>query len=561
MTDTDFERQAASEPTSDATEGSRARARAIGVRSLVWLPVATLIVGLLVTGTLTLVSHSQYTSNEKRLLSLRVRDAAALIGASLPGTQTPLASAAELADATNGDVQKFKRFVAPYVGAAPGKRFVSVSLWRLGSPQRGPVAVEGLRPKLALSTSRAAAFFAQVPRSPALNVIGLLQPPGLRLGYAFATPGSTGGFAAYGESPLPANRRSRLQRSSQFAGLHYAIYLGRGQQPQNLLVTDVAQPPLQGQTYAQTVPFGDSALTLAMSARGSLAGPLPQRLPWIILIVGVLLSSGAAFVTVRLTGRRRDAEQLAGRLEIIASENQRLYGEQRSIAQTLQHALLPDELPQIRGVLTSALYEAGEQGVDIGGDWYDVIDLEDRRLLLVVGDVSGRGLRAATTMAMLRYAIHAYAAQRDAPAEILTKLSHLISVVDSGQIATILCAVVDVDRREISVTSAGHLPPLLIRNGDGHYLESEVGLPIGVEAGAYYRSTTISAPPAATLVAFTDGLVERRDENLDQSLARLRQAAVGRDVALPELLSKLVGELHSGPSTDDIAILGLRWTS
>jgi serine phosphatase RsbU (regulator of sigma subunit) len=120
---------------------------------------------------------------------------------------------------------------------------------------------------------------------------------------------------------------------------------------------------------------------------------------------------------------------------------------------------------------------------------------------------------------------------------------------------------VDVERREISVTSAGHLPPLLIRNGDGHYVESKVGLPIGVEAGSSYTSTTISAPPAATLVAFTDGLVEHRGEDLDQSLARLRHAAIGRDTALPELLTKLVSELQSGPSKDDIAILGLRWTT
>lgn len=561
MSDTDSERQAGNSLKSDPVAEPPAKVRATGPRSLVWLPVATLVVGLLVTGALALVSHDQYASNEKRLLGLRVRDAAALIAESLPSTQTPLASAAELADATSGNVQKFRRFVAPYVGSGPGKRFVSVSLWRLAAPQRGPVAVEGARPKLALSMSRASAFFAQGARTAELKVIGLLQPPDLRLGYAFATPGSTGGFAAYGETRLPANRRSRLQSSSQFAGLDYAVYLGRGQQPQHLLATNLAQPTPRGQTAVEIVPFGDRAFTLAMSSRQPLAGSLPQHLPWIILAVGVLLAACAALVAMRLTQRRRGAERLAGRLEVTASENQRLYAEQRTIAQTLQHALLPEQLPQIAGVQTSARYEAGEEGVDIGGDWYDVLELGDGRLLLVVGDVSGRGLRAATTMALLRYAIHAYAAQRDQPPEILTKLSHLVSLADSGQMATILCALIDVERHEISVTSAGHLPPLLIRNGDGHYVESEIGLPIGVEPGSSYTSTTISAPPAATLVAFTDGLVEHRGEDLDQSLARLRQAAIGRDAALPDLLSKLVSELQSGPSRDDIAIVGLRWTS
>ena len=110
-------------------------------------------------------------------------------------------------------------------------------------------------------------------------------------------------------------------------------------------MTDVAQPPLRGQTAAETVPFGDTALSLVMSSRVSLAGSLPQSLPWIILDVGVLLTLGATLGTIRLTQRRRDAERLAERLELSATENQRLYAEQRSIAQTLQHALLPDALP------------------------------------------------------------------------------------------------------------------------------------------------------------------------------------------------------------------------
>ena len=99
-----------------------------------------------------------------------------------------------------------------------------------------------------------------------------------------------------------------------------------------------------------------------------------------------------------------------------------------------------------------------------------MIDLDGGRLLLVVGDVSGRGLRAATTMAELRYAIRAYAAQGDGPAEILTKISRLVSVAESGQLATVLCATVDMEARQLSITSAGHLPPLLLANGDSHYL-------------------------------------------------------------------------------------------
>jgi serine phosphatase RsbU (regulator of sigma subunit) len=530
-------------------------------RRLLWPAAAAVLVGLLITGTLTWVSRSQYLDTEHRLLTLRARDAGALITTAVPGIQTTLASAAELADSSGGNVAKFERFIAPSVGAGPGRPFISASLWRLGDVRRGPVAVSGVTPELASSPSRAAAFFAAATRRPALSVIGLLGAPSPRLGYGIDTVGRGGGFAVYGESPLPANRRSRLAKSSQFAGLDYAVFLGATPRPGQLLVTSRRRLPLPGVTSAVTVAFGNTALTLVMSTQGSLAGELPRDLPWIIAIFGILLSFAAAGTIQRLARGRLAAEQLAERLEASATENRRLYAEQRTIAQTLQHALLPEQLPQIAGVRSTAIYQPGERGVDIGGDWYDVLDLGGRRLLMVVGDVSGRGLRAATTMATLRYAIHAYARQQDAPGAILTKLSNLMSVSDTGQIATILCALVDRERGVVTLANAGHLPPLLIAGADAQYLPSTVGVPIGVEAGAAYDEVTLPTPTAATLIAYTDGLVERRGETLDQGLARLRDRAAGRNIALRELLGVLVTEVAHGRSDDDIAIVALQWTS
>jgi serine phosphatase RsbU (regulator of sigma subunit) len=523
------------------------------------LPVAVLIVGLLVTGALALVSRALYSNNENRLLGLRAREVASVLAGALPTVQTPLASAAELADATKGDARKFRTFVGPFVGTAPNHQFVSMSLWRLGAPQRGPIAVVGASPLLLTSMSSAPAFFSSAAHTSRLKVIGMLASPDRRLGYVFANPGAGGGFAAYGESALPRNRRSAIQSNSAFSDLNYALYLGASQRPQDLLLTSQSRLPLPGRHAVQIVPFGDSAFTLVLAPRRALAGTLPQRLWWIIAIVGVTLALIAAALAARLIQRRRGAEQLAVRLEQVAGENRRLYAEQRSIAQTLQHALLPETLPTVRGAEASARYEAGEQGMEVGGDWYDVLALDDHRLLLVVGDVSGRGLRAATTMASLRFAIHAFAAHEDSPAAIMTKLSKLISVNTSGQLATVLCVQVDVEARKVTVTSAGHLPPLLISGDHGEYVESEVGPPIGVAERASYTSTTVTAPRSATLLAFTDGLVERRGEHLDQGLARLRNAATVDHTTLPELLSKLVSEVRHGPSEDDTAILGLRW--
>ncbi len=560
MTDAGPVSGAGAEPTR-GTEGeretTRARAATRGGRWPFWVPVGVLLVGLVITGVLVWISASTYQSNEKRLLNLRVRDAGALVAEAVTGVQTPLASAAALADASGGDVAKFKRFIAPSVtGKHP--QFVSVSLWRLGANQTQPLAVAGTAPVLGASPQRAQAFFAGDARHSQLGVIGLLQSPQPRLGYAFTSPGLTGHYVVYGESALPANRRSKLQSTSSFADLHYALYLGNLQRPEDLLVTDLKSLPIQTQHASISIPFGTNSFTFVVSARHPLVGSFPQRLPWLIAIIGGLLSIGAAILTLRLIQRRNHAVELADSLEEIAEENRRLYSEQRSIAQTLQHALLPEALPKILGVETGARYEAGVEGVDIGGDWYDLIALDDNRLLLVVGDVSGRGVRAAATMAALRYAIHAYAAQNDPPATILTKLSKLVNVGRTGQLATILCALIDVEAHELTVTSAGHLPPLLISNGTGTFIKSAVGVPIGVNTGATYTSTAVSTPRSATLLAFTDGLVERRGESIDAGLERLQTAAVGNHCDLDQLLSKLLEDMrHDG--ADDTAIAGLRW--
>jgi serine phosphatase RsbU (regulator of sigma subunit) len=433
-------------------------------------------------------------------------------------------------------------------------------LWRVDAPQRGPVAVVGVTPKLTLRMSRAPAFFAQAARTAKLSVIGFVHSPPHRLGYAF-TGGSGSRFAAYAEGALPNNRYSPVQTNSAFSDLDYALYLGPRTVPANLLVASVRHLPLSGRKTTVKVPFGNTFVTTAVAARRPLGGSLPQRLPWAIAVVGTLLTLAAVAFAIRLIERRRAAERLAAQLEEVARENRRLYAEQRGIAQTLQHALLPDRLPELPGLQASARYEPGVEGVDVGGDWYDLISLGGERLLLVVGDVSGRGLRAATTMALLRYAIHAYAAQGDPPAAMLAKLSRLVDVGAEGQLATVLCAQIDVDARRVSVTSAGHLPPLLISDGHGQFVHSEVGLPVGVDPNASYRSNTVSAPPGATLLAFTDGLVERRGESIDAGLERLRRRASVNHSTLDELLTGVLVDLRDHEAHDDTAIAGVRWTT
>ena len=515
-------------------------------------------VGVALTAILAWTSWSQYDHNEQRLIDLRVKEAGSLVSGSLPAIQTPVASAAALAGATAGDPNEFRTFMTPYVGA--GRQFVSASLWAPGA-DNAPIVVIGSPPALPTSPTEAAAFFGRAVQPSVLHVTGLLAGQNPRLGYAFTNPGAHRGYTAYVESALPTNRRIRIASNSAFADLDYALYVGRSQQPQDLLQASVKHLPMGGRHASAVVPFGDSAFTLVMAPRRPLSGALSQRLPWIIGGFGTLLALGAGLLTERLIRRRQQAERLAERLDRIAAENRRLYAEQRTVAEVLQRSLLPEALPRIAGAETGVLYLPGVEGMHIGGDWYDIIVYDDDHVLFVVGDVSGRGLGSATVMASLRYAVRAYAAQGDPPEVILTKLSVLLSVERSGHFATVLCIFVNLADHEITVANAGHLPPLLMHGGEGDFIENDVGVPIGVSP-ASYAAVTVAVPPDATLMAFTDGLVERRDESLDVGLKRLRDTAVGAGrLSLDDLLSAVVQGLVGEGVDDDTVVLGLRWRS
>ncbi len=517
------------------------------------------MIGLVITAALSLTSLAVYNRNESRLLDLRVRELGLVLTATVPSLQTPLASAAELADATGGSPQKFRAFMAPYVG--PGRQFASASLWPLGASTPAPTVVVGTVPVLASLPEQVRTFFARAERTGILHVTGILGSVHPSLGYEFSTPGLKHGFAVYVENPLPANRRSALQGNSAFSDLNYALYLGRSQRTGSVLVTSLKQLPIKGRQASDVVPFGDTEFTLVVAPRGSLGGSFFESLPWIIAVLGVLLAAAAALMTDRLARRRQYAEQLAGVLDLVATESRQMYTEQRSIAQSLQHALLPDALPVFKGLDVSTLYVPATSGIDVGGDWYDVVAVGDQQVLLVIGDVSGHGLRAATTMASLRHAALAYAALDSRPATVLAKLSDFVNSGVHDYFATVLCALIDVDAHTLTVASAGHIPPLMLHGDNAQFVDFEVNVPIGVARNSQYRETTVSVPPNATLVAFTDGLVERRGEAIDAGLERLRDAAVGQQLALRDLLAKLAHDLPSQDHHDDTAIVGIQWQS
>jgi GAF domain-containing protein/anti-sigma regulatory factor (Ser/Thr protein kinase) len=250
-----------------------------------------------------------------------------------------------------------------------------------------------------------------------------------------------------------------------------------------------------------------------------------------------------------------------GQRAAFAVENARLFAHQRTVAETLQHSLLPERLPHIPGIETAARYLAGGPGVDIGGDWYDVLLLPDGRLMLAIGDVVGRGERAASLMGQLRNALRAYAVQGKSPGQVLDSVSHLIFESGQEHMATIVLALLDPETGELCYADAGHPPPLLARSdGSSSFLEGTGGLPVGAFPGARYGDATVILAPGDTVVMYTDGLIEERSESLEAGLARLRESAAGSaTMSLDDLCGHIVSTALDGRDVqDDAAVLAVR---
>ncbi|MFD8691769.1 SpoIIE family protein phosphatase [Streptomyces sp. NPDC059651] len=228
----------------------------------------------------------------------------------------------------------------------------------------------------------------------------------------------------------------------------------------------------------------------------------------------------------------------------------------RETAVTLQRSLLPQELEQPDDLRIAATYQPGGTDAAVGGDWYDVITLGAGRTALVIGDVMGRGVRAAAVMGQLRTAVRAYARLDLPPHEVLQLLDGLAAEIDASQIATCAYAVHDPNEGLLVYSSAGHLP-ILVRDEDGrvHRAEDPTGPPLGT-GGWIHTSGTIALPPGSTAVLYTDGLVERRSEDIDEGVAALERALSGAKGSPQVVCDRLMRSLNiTAEHDDDVAVL------
>jgi PAS domain S-box-containing protein len=232
---------------------------------------------------------------------------------------------------------------------------------------------------------------------------------------------------------------------------------------------------------------------------------------------------------------------------------------EQHVASTLQRDLLPQSLPELPGVSLAAHFRAGGHGIEVGGDWYDVIPLAGGRVGLVVGDVAGRGVAAAARMGQLRSVARAYALEGHSPAAFAQRMNVYHRALSPDDLTTIVYAVIEPDRHRLSFVNAGHPPPLLVLPRGVPRLLEGVTPPLGVSDLPVHPETVVDFPPGTSLVLYTDGLVERRGDGVETGLKRLLAAAADTRIGLEALRDRVVSSCL-GPSSgdDDVTALFVR---
>ncbi|MFI6863082.1 SpoIIE family protein phosphatase [Streptomyces sp. NPDC050421] len=253
---------------------------------------------------------------------------------------------------------------------------------------------------------------------------------------------------------------------------------------------------------------------------------------------------------------------LAGLIAQALQRAQR-YDNEAALARGLQDVLLPHRLAVVEGVATEGRYLAGTQGMEVGGDWYDVIETGGK-LALVIGDVQGHGVAAAATMGQLRSAVRAFALSGHDPQEVMSGTNRLLIDLDPGQFASCCYIVMDPATGVTRAVRAGHPQPVLRRpEGAVEVMDLPGGIVLGIDAEASYPVTELHLAPGAMIALYTDGMVEESGTDIDVGIERLRGTIAGfaPDATLAETADHVIGRARQAADRpDDIALLlAARW--
>ncbi len=294
-------------------------------------------------------------------------------------------------------------------------------------------------------------------------------------------------------------------------------------------------------------------------AKGSSAAIVPVATPGEVLGTLTLLSLDPArpldMETVEAAGTV--AAQAA-----LAIDNARLYQQQKDFSETMQRSLLPEEPPAVEGLEVGHVYDSSAR-VEVGGDLYDFLVLDDGRLAVVLGDVTGKGIQAAADMAMAKFSFRALARTHPEPGDFLATTNEVVvDEIEVGKFITMLYVVVDPARREVACASAGHLPIRLLRPGGAVEGLGHGGVALGIDTEQEYPEQRLELEPGAAVVLYTDGVVEARREGELYGEERLDAFLAAHADDTPQQLAEgLVADCRrfsGGELADDCAVVVLR---
>ena len=527
------------------------------------LPIIILIGGLALFLGLAVGCKVLFDQAENRLLQQRTNEAASALAISVNGVQAPLDAAAKLAEETDGDPAVFAKIIGPSVGTTPGKSYTAAALFPVGSTT--PVAevgdpiilptddADGVQAMLDAATTVPSDAKAPQP----FVVLDLLDLGPRKLGYATASARTDARYVAYAERTLRPDPNIRTRTDQPFSQLDYAIYIGSEPETDHLISSSVRDLPIQGRTAEQTVAFGNNQLLLVMTPIGHLSGNLFANLWWIVAVGGALVASGFAVLTRRLLDRRDTAIALA-------ADNERLYDEQRHIAETLQLGLLPQHFDAPDGVAVAARYWPAGSASLIGGDFYDMFAVADDRWGIAIGDVCGKGIEAAALTGLARHTLRAAARHSSSPAEVLRAVHEALHEHQPVTFCTACFAFLtplDGGRYRIEMSLGGHPQPLL-RRGDGAVeAVGTIGMLLGM-LDPTLSTATIDVNPGDTLVLYTDGLTDapaNKAVSVDELSSLLRSDGEQPIEQLADSIRALKRGRRPQGSDDDTAILILRF--